>query len=152
MTRKRSGRPREVFLSHSSSDRLVAAKLADVLRDHGIPVWYSERSLLGAQQWHDEIGAALKRCDWFMLLLSKAAERSKWVRRELLYALRVDRYAERIIPVRYWSCDNDKLSWALNDFQAVDISSNFVAGCRALLRIWGVGYKKPSRKRTPRKK
>src|SRR5438874_2883064 len=115
MSRRPSELPREVFFSHSSSDRLVAAKLADVLRDHGIPVWYSERSVLGAQQWHDEIGAALKRCDWFLLLLSRSAERSKWVKRELLYALRTDRYEERIIPVRYRPCNADRLSWALED-------------------------------------
>lgn len=150
MTRRPSVLPTEVFFSHSSRDRLVAAKLADVLRDHGIPIWYSERSVLGAQQWHDEIGAALKRCDWFLLLLSRSAERSKWVKRELLYALRADRYEERIIPVRYRHCNADRLSWALDDFQAVDISTNFDAGCRSLLRVWGVGYKGCNRRKAVR--
>jgi hypothetical protein len=142
MSKESTGLPREVFLSHSSSDRATAARLADVLREHGIPVWYSEKNLIGAQQWHDQIAAALKRCDWFMLLLSRSAERSKWVRRELFYALRADRYEERIIPVRYKPCDTDRLSWALDDFQAVDIGADFDAGCRALLRVWGIGYRK----------
>lgn len=142
MSAGRTGLPGEVFLSHSSSDQKTAAKLANVLRAHGIPVWYSARSLLGAQQWHDEIGSALKRCDWFVILLSKSAARSKWVRRELHYALRADRYEDRIVPVRYKDCDTDKLSWALDDFQAVDIGRDFDVGCRALLRIWGVGYRR----------
>lgn len=134
--------PREVFLSHSSSDRDTAARIADVLREHGVPVWFSETNLLGAQQWHDEIGAALKRCDWFLLLLSKASERSKWVKRELLYALRADRYRERIVPIRFRACNTDRLSWALDDFQAIDIARDFDAGCRSLLRIWGLGFKR----------
>ena len=143
MTRSSSGSPGEVFLSHSSLDRTTAARVARVLRDHGVPVWYSEANLIGAQQWHDEIGAALKRCDWFLLLLSKNSERSKWVKRELLYALRTDRYQERIVPIKFRPCNMDRLSWALDDFQAIDITENFDAGCRALLRIWGLGYKKP---------
>ena len=56
--------PEEVFLSHSSADRLFASKLAEVLRRHGIPVWDSDTNILGLQQWHDETGAAPLRRDW----------------------------------------------------------------------------------------
>jgi hypothetical protein len=142
MKRKsRTQLPAEVFLSHSSKDRRVAANLAAVLRDHGVPVWYSETNLLGAQQWHDEIGAALARCDWFALLLSPAATNSKWVKRELLYALRSPRYGNRIVPIAYRPCDLALLSWTLEDFQMVDFQTDFQTGCRALLRTWGLGLR-----------
>ena len=65
--------PREAFLSHCSADKAVADQLVEVLRRHGVPVWYSATNILGAQQWHDEIGRALQRCDWFLLLLSPRA-------------------------------------------------------------------------------
>lgn len=52
--------PVEVFLSHSSQDREFVLELAVTLRRHGIPVWHSETNLLGAQQWHDEIGERTK--------------------------------------------------------------------------------------------
>jgi hypothetical protein len=39
-----------------------------------------------AQQWHDEIGAALRRCDWFVLVLSPHTVESIWVKRELLFS------------------------------------------------------------------
>ena len=133
--------PREVFLSHSSKDRRFASRVAAVLRGHGVPVWYSEINLLGAQQWHDEIGEALARCDWFLVVLSPQATRSKWVKRELLYALRSSRYEGRIVPIRQRACDPALLSWALEDFQAVDFTQDFHDGCRALLRSWGLGYK-----------
>lgn len=143
MKRKPSGKlPREVFLSHSSKDLSTARRIAALLRDHGVPVWFSETNLLGAQQWHDEIGEALARCDWFMLLLSPHAARSKWVKRELLFALRSPRYEERIVPVRHRACDMSRLSWTLEDFQVVDLSQNFNAGCRTLLRTWGLGFKR----------
>ena len=53
--------PTEVFLSHSSNDRIFVERLADVLRAHGVPYWYSETNIVGARMWHDEIGAALNR-------------------------------------------------------------------------------------------
>jgi hypothetical protein len=61
--------PREVFLSHASADSGFADQLAAVLRGHGVPVWYCPTNIVGAQQWQDEIGAPLKRCHWFVLIL-----------------------------------------------------------------------------------
>ena len=133
--------PREVFLSHSSKDRRMASRLANVLRDHGIPVWYSETNLRGAQQWHDEIGEALARCDWFVVLLSPTATHSKWVKRELLFALRSDRYENKIVPVHCKVCDPAQLSWTLDDFQSIDLTAGFDAGCVDLLRTWGLGFR-----------
>ncbi|MGD9855266.1 MAG: toll/interleukin-1 receptor domain-containing protein [Planctomycetaceae bacterium] len=60
--------PTEVFLSHSSKDAAAADRIVEVLRNHGVATFYSPRNILGAQQWHDEIGAALQRADWFVVL------------------------------------------------------------------------------------
>ena len=45
------------------------------------------------------IGAALDRCDWFVVLRSPEAVESKWVKRELCFALENDAYNNRIVPV-----------------------------------------------------
>ena len=132
-------RPVEVFLSHSHHDRAMAGRVAEVLCAHGVSVWLSETNIIGAQQWHDEIGAALKRCDWFIVLLSPEAASSKWVQRELRYALEDDRYNNRIIPIRFRECDYQQLSWTLSALQMVDLSGDFESGYRDLLRIWGSG-------------
>ncbi|HMF55019.1 MAG TPA: toll/interleukin-1 receptor domain-containing protein [Pyrinomonadaceae bacterium] len=134
--------PNEVFLSHSSLDEPFVSTLADVMRRHGIPVWYSQTNIIGAQQWHDEIGAALKRCDWFVLILSPNSVKSLWVKREILFALNDNRYADKIVPLLYQPCDFDQLSWTLSIFQMVDFVADFESGCRSLLRVWGLGYKK----------
>jgi len=138
--RARSILPREAFLSHSSKDRKMAQRVAATLRNHGVPIWYSETNLVGAQQWHDEIGKALERCDWFLIIPSPQAIRSEWVKRELLYALRTPHYKDRILPMYYRACDPAKLSWTLDDFQGVDFTGDFSAGCRSLLRTWGLGF------------
>ena len=133
--------PSEVFLSHSNLDRQFATAVAEVLRRHGVPIWYSDVNLIGAQHWHDEIGAALKRCDWLVVLLSPSSVESIWVRREVMFSLHDRRYDKKIIPVLYQPCDYDQLSWTLSLLQTVDFTQGFEEGCRALLRVWGIGYR-----------
>jgi len=133
--------PREIFLSHSSKDRRFAMRLATMLRDHGMPVWYAPAEIIGAQQWHDEIGSALARCDWFVLVLSPNAVSSEWVHRELLFALNHAQYRDRIAPVVFRKFRPQKLSWTLETFQHIDFSANYIDGCTQLLRMWGKSYK-----------
>jgi hypothetical protein len=132
--------PNELFLSQSDRDRDFATSVAEMLRRHGVPVWYSRTNLIGAQQWHDEIGAALDRCDWFALILSPNSVESMWVKRELLYALQQHRFENKIVPLLFKPCDYNRLSWTLSFFQMIDFSRNFEDGCRELLRIWGIGF------------
>jgi len=134
--------PKEVFLSHSNSDRNFADSLSKTLRKHGIPIWYSQTNILGAQQWHDEIGEALKRCDWFIVILSPHSVESMWVKREVMFALNSNGFANKIIPILYQSCDYDNLSWTLSLFQIIDFTKDSDDGFRELLRTWGFGYKK----------
>src|SRR5256885_7167070 len=54
------------IFSYSASDSSVATELASILERHGLRTWFGPARILGAQQWHDEIGAALNRCDWFV--------------------------------------------------------------------------------------
>jgi hypothetical protein len=118
-------------------------RLAQVLKGHRIPYWYSATHIAGATQWHDEIGRALARCDWFLIVLTPNSVRSQWVKRELLFALNEARYNERIIPLLRTPCEYARLSWTLPELQIVDFTASFEHGCRQLLRIWGVEYKAP---------
>ena len=107
MPRKPKSAPTEVFVSHSSKNADFISRLTDVLTDHKVKSFVSKANIRGAQQWHDEIGTALKRCDWFLLILSPQSVRSMWVKHELVYALQASRYRGRIIPVLYKQCDKD---------------------------------------------
>jgi hypothetical protein len=134
--------PKEIFLSHSSEDHPFTASVAETIRRHGIPVWHAPTNLIGAQEWQAEIGLALKRCDWFVVVLSPNAVVSMWVRRELQYALRQPRFEKRIVPILHRPCDPELLSWVLPAFEFVDFTPSFDEGCSALLRVWGIGYQK----------
>jgi hypothetical protein len=137
MARRRKA-PREVFLSHANRDHRFASWLKDELQRQGVRAWYSETQIVGAQQWHDEIGKALDRCDWFLLVLSPSAVRSTWVKRELLFALESSHFNRRIIPVIFRPCAMKKLSWTLSSMQQVDFTQSRTAGLTELLRIWDI--------------
>ena len=132
--------PKEVFLSHSSENREVTEKIAETLRNHNIPVWYSDTNIKGAQQWHDEIGKALRRCDWFLVLLSVDSIKSKWVKMELSYALNHSQYDGHILPVLLENCDFESLSWTLGIFQMADFTNNEEQGYEETLNTWGFGF------------
>jgi len=131
--------PKEVFISHSSQDKEITARIAETLRNHRIPVWYSATNIRGAQQWQDEIGKALKRCDFFLVLLSNNSIASEWVKRELAYALNHGQYTENILPILLEGCDYESLSWTLGSFQMIDLARNYEEGCRDILNTWGFG-------------
>ncbi len=137
-------KPAEIFLSHSSKDQAFVGRLAAALGRHGLKVFYSKKSIRGAQQWHDEIGRALARCDWFLLVLSPAAVGSEWVKRELVCALQSKRYRKHIAPLLLKPCKIDKLSWTLSGFQSIDLQLGIEVGVRELLRLWGIDYRSPS--------
>jgi hypothetical protein len=135
--------PHEVFLSHATADRKTADLFAEVLRANGVPVWYSRTNIVAARQWHDEIGEALRRCDWFVVLVSRASVKSKWVKRELLFALNDSRYEGRIVPILLQRCDVAELSWTIESLQFIRHSRDFGATLTQLFRSWGQGVKLP---------
>ena len=132
--------PKEVFLSHSSRNLKKATKVAETLRNHGVPVWFSPSNIKTAQQWHDEIGRALRRCDWFLVLLSNSSIKSKWVKMELSYALNHSQYDDHIVPVKIDACDHEDLSWTLDVFQMAHLSGSKHDGYTQILNGWGLGF------------
>lgn len=140
MPRKRKAAPSEVFISHSSKNATFVSRLEKTLTGQAIKSFVSKTNIRGAQQWHDEIGAALKRCDWFLLVLSPQSVRSTWVKHELIYALQANQYKERIVPIFYKECDTDLLSWTLSAIEWIDFRRHFGEGCQQLFRIWQLNY------------
>jgi hypothetical protein len=137
----KSRRAKEVFVSHASGDRKFVQRLIRIFKKNKVGYWYSERHIPGATEWHDEIGRALDRCDWFVIVLSPKSVKSIWVKRELLYALRQNSYRGRVVPILIRKCNHDQLSWTLADIEMIDFRRSFEAGCKSLLKTLGFGIK-----------
>lgn len=130
--------PAEVFLSHAIADQPMAKAIADTIRRHGVPVWYSADSLVGSQIWQEEIGRAINRCDWFVVLVTEQAAHSMWVPREAQYALGQRRLLGRITAIVPSTTDAEAVAWGLATVQQIRVSDH--AGyCREILRMWGIG-------------
>lgn len=150
MSRSSAGK-KKVFISHSSRDRTFVARLARILEQHRVSYWYSAAHIVGARQWHDEIGRALHQCSWFLVVLTPNAIRSEWVKRELMFALNEVRYRKRIVPLLCKPCKYSRLSWTLPGLELVDFTADFENGCRQLLRVWKLKYEPQPIKRRPKK-
>ena len=107
----------QVFLSHSSVDKDVAERVAVALRGAGADVWFDEHNL-GATQLLDGIQRQLAARPVFVVLLSKAAFASDWVKRECKWAFNIQlRDPSHIIlpvvisPIDPNALESDALTW-----------------------------------------
>jgi hypothetical protein len=76
-----------------------------------------------------------------VVVLSPAAVCSRWVKREVMFAVREPRFDDRIVPIMIRSCNAKKLNWVLPQFQMLMFMRRFEKACRDLLRIWGIEFK-----------
>lgn len=91
----------KVFVSHASQDKLFADVLVHALREAGADVWYDEHNL-GAGHLIGEITRELTARPAFVIVLTKAAFASHWVKDEMLWAYdlyRRDASHRIILPV-----------------------------------------------------
>lgn len=118
-------------------DRAIRGTV-EALTTHGVRVWTAPARVHGGDKWHDEIGKALERCDWYAVALTRRSVTRPWVQRELLYALRTNRYDGRIVPLLFEPCPLEKLSWTLPGFQLIDFTQGVDQAHRRLLAVWGI--------------
>lgn len=112
-----------IFLSHSSTDRDFADALARALRGAGADVWYDETHL-GTGQLLDEISAQLPTRPVFLLVASKAAFASDWVRQECKWAFNLYRREPNRIMLPVVANQIDPADWNamlwLEDFRRIE--------------------------------
>jgi hypothetical protein len=122
-----------IFLSHSDKNRAAATQVHDFLVGHGFQVWFSKKRI-HAGSWLKEIGDALQKGNVFLLLLSPASAKSKWVSTELDYALTHRQYDRRILVAELATADLEKLTWALSGEQITRLHPNMKQRLPYLLR------------------
>ena len=98
----------QVFISYSSKEYDKANALRQVLETNGITCWMAPQSIPSGSDYSREIPKAIKECDIFLLVLSKASQVSRWVPKELDNAINEGKI---IIP---FHVDDSILSDAFN--------------------------------------
>jgi len=75
-----------VFISYCRANQDYANRLCSWLNGHGVRTWIDQRIARGTK-WEPEIYAQLDIASALIVLISKAAQRSTWVEREVAHAL-----------------------------------------------------------------
>lgn len=72
-----------VFISYNKADKLIAREIALFLAAENINVWYDEWEISAGDSIIEQIAEGLHGCTHFIILWSKNASTSNWVRKEL---------------------------------------------------------------------
>jgi hypothetical protein len=143
---------RLVFISHSHADNQITTRLADDLRNGGADVWV-DTNLLASDAWIGQIRAALTSCDWFLVVVSPAAVRSKWVQAEINIALARSKHGlmRGVIPILVEPCRREDIP-VLGTFRWLDATRNYefaFAQLRNVLSLHEVAAAAPARQVFP---
>ncbi|MDP7216202.1 MAG: TIR domain-containing protein [Rhodospirillales bacterium] len=121
-----------VFLSHSSSDKLLVTRLADDLKAEGIGVWLDDDEILPGDSIAQNIQLGLDDSDLLVLVLSRKSVRSGWVEKEWQAHIADEATSRKvhIVPVLIEDCDIPRL---LRDKSHADFRDDYDAGLTKLL-------------------
>ncbi|PJF41766.1 MAG: hypothetical protein CUN55_11520 [Phototrophicales bacterium] len=84
-----------IFISYNRQDRPYVEQVAQFLQEQGFNVWFDAR-IAPSDEWWDSIEDALNHCVAFIIIMTPAAQKSKWVKREILLA---DKLGKPVFPL-----------------------------------------------------
>ena len=108
-----------IFISHSRKDQEIARELTARLQAAGYDVW-TDSYILPGDNWASEIGKALEKADFFLVLVTANSSDSEWVTQEVQYALTRSEQAP-MIPVFIGDDATAKVPWVLRKLKGVKI-------------------------------
>lgn len=82
----------DAFISHSSKNRAVAAKLEAALEAKGLRVWLDNSEIRLGVLLREELQTSIQRCRILVLLWSKPASESRWINAEWLMAFHLGKF------------------------------------------------------------
>jgi hypothetical protein len=97
----------KVFISYQNADKEFAGLLADKLRQQNMEVWFDKFNLVIGDSLTESIDRGIIESDFFILLISDAALKSNWVKKEYqaANARALNEGKMKILPVMLEDCD-----------------------------------------------
>ncbi|MCY2995591.1 MAG: toll/interleukin-1 receptor domain-containing protein [Planctomycetota bacterium] len=112
-----------VFLSYSSSDSMLVTFIYRELSRSDLEVWIDEKELGIGEALTDALSEAIEEVDYFLIVISSVALRSRWVKKELKIAVSAEKRRRRklVIPILI---ENVKLPVSLRNRTYCDLTKN----------------------------
>lgn len=125
-----------IFISYAKNDtRKLALELRDIFNSlPTVTAWVDESGLKGGDDWAREIERQIKRCDLFVVLISKDVNREETDIQDPSYVLNEIhlakfRYRKRILPVRV---QDTEVPGEIILLQYIDLTQNHEEGIEKL--------------------
>ncbi|MCB8944169.1 MAG: toll/interleukin-1 receptor domain-containing protein, partial [Ardenticatenaceae bacterium] len=123
--------PRQIFISHAHQDAEFAHKIARDLQQDGWDIWIAPDSIKPGEKWGEAIDRGLEESGIFVLLITKAAVHSRWVRDETYVAIEMEKKGEiGFIPLLLESV---KLPGTWRVYQHIPFARNYQNGLVQLM-------------------
>lgn len=117
-----------VFISYSRRQQAYARRLAAHLDTrHGIPVWIDDELITG-DRWENVIKARIDECAALVVVMSRDAEASEWVGREIA---RAQSKGKPVMPVLF----DGEVFFRLADVQFEDVRGGVLPGERFIAAL-----------------
>lgn len=122
----------DVFISYSSQNRAQALQICDVLEKNGFVCWIDRSGIRGGKDYAEVIPKAIKSSRCFLLLLTRDAQKSDWVRKEL------DQAVNSRLPIYPFALESvkldDKFEFLLSHCQWYEAYQNVPKALTELIR------------------
>lgn len=141
-----------IFISYGREDADAARRVYRDLKDAGLDPWLDVECLKPGQQWRLEIRRAIRKCRYFLVLLStRTTSRRGFVHKELTDALDLlDSYPDSeiyLLPVRLDDCEPPRDR--LRDLHWTDMFPNWDAGLAKLRSSLVLSQPEPRQDQSP---
>src|SRR4030095_10886064 len=117
-----------VFISHSSKEATIALQIEKELKKHGLQVWLDKSSIRLGVLLRNELQSAIKNSRVVVLLWSRAASRSRWVKAEIMTAFHLKRF------ILLYRCDNTNPPYFLQNTVYRDLQQRNADWAKELYR------------------
>lgn len=144
-----------VFISHSSTDKPLARRIARDLELAGFGVWLDEWRIRVGEPITQCIQKGLSESHFLVVMLSEKSVSSKWVEREwqAKFSQELQRNQIAVLPVLCQKCDTPPL---LRDKKYADLSVDYAGGVQDLLSslcefsdLLGLSRRAPRKDKSP---
>jgi len=135
----------QCFISHSNKDRaFIEGILLKPIKEIGYTTWYSTEDIKTAAQWEESIYSGLEESEWFVLVMSQASASSKWVKKEVAWAIK--NRASRIIPIMIQDFEPKQFHPELTSIETSDYRKDHKKGELQLIKSLAASMANPIRR------
>jgi uncharacterized protein YegL len=134
----------KIFVSHSHDDDAFATRLVADLRAAGANAWL-DKDDLGAGDFQERISAALGDCEWLVLVLTRNALASKWVRQEVNAANGLQHRGQirDLIFIKAGPVEHRELPALWSVYNIFDATADYATACNHTLKSVGLSPVEP---------